>query len=100
MSLEQAVAYALEPRTERAALAAADEGGLGPSPSVGEGTSLTAREVDVLRLVAEGYTDQEVAGRLGLRPRTVTSYLTSIYGKLGVRTRTAAVRRARDHQLI
>ena len=58
-------------------------------------TRLTARESEVLGLVAEGYLDQEVAARLGLRPRTVSSYLTSIYAKLEVRTRTAAVRVAR-----
>ena len=61
---------------------------------------LTAREVDVLRVVAEGATDQEVAARLGLQPRTVTSYLSSIYTKLDVRTRTAAVHVAREQNQI
>ena len=50
--------------------------------------------------MAAGYTDQEVAERLELRPRTVTSYLTSIYAKLEVHTRTAAVRVAREQNLI
>ena len=42
----------------------------------------------------------EIAARLGLRPRTVTTYLTHIYAKLEVRTRTAAVRVAREQHLI
>ena len=54
----------------------------------------------MLRVVAEGATDQDVAARLGLRPRTVTTYLSSIYAKLAVRTRTAAVRVAREQHLI
>ena len=65
-----------------------------------QATHLTAREVEVLSVVAEGATDQEVAARLGLRPRTVTTYLTRIYAKLDVRTRTAAVRVAREQHLI
>ena len=67
------------------------------SPRPRPATRLTAREVAVLTVVADGATDQEVAERLGLPPRTVTSYLTRIYAKLGVRTRTAAVRVAREH---
>jgi DNA-binding CsgD family transcriptional regulator len=68
--------------------------------SVRLSSHLTARELDVLREVAEGATDQDVAARLGLRSRTVTSYLTSIYAKLDVRTRTAAVRVARQQHVI
>ena len=60
---------------------------------------LTAREVEVLRLVAEGLTDAEVARRLFLSPRTVTTHLTSIYNKLGVGSRLAAVRFAIDRGL-
>jgi DNA-binding CsgD family transcriptional regulator len=53
---------------------------------------LSAREVDVLRLVAQGLTDAEVAQRLFISPRTVTTHLSSIYNKLGVSSRTAATR--------
>ena len=60
---------------------------------------LSAREVEVLRLVAEGLTDAEAARRLFLSPRTVTTHLTSIYNKLGVGSRLAAVRFAIDHDL-
>jgi DNA-binding NarL/FixJ family response regulator len=70
---------------------------LTPAPAAGLG--LTSREVDVLRLIARGLTDAEVAERLSLSPRTVGSHLTSIYGKLHVQSRTAAARIALEHGL-
>lgn len=60
---------------------------------------LTAREVEVLRLVAEGLTDSEVAERLYLSPRTVGSHLRSVYNKIGVSSRTAASRFAVENGL-
>jgi len=60
---------------------------------------LTAREVEVLRLVAEGLPNSAVAARLFLAPRTVNSHLTSIYTKLGVDNRAAATRFALEHGL-
>ncbi len=60
---------------------------------------LTAREVDVLRLVAQGLSDAQVAEKLVISPRTVNSHLTSIYNKLGVDSRAAATRFAVKHQL-
>jgi DNA-binding CsgD family transcriptional regulator len=61
---------------------------------------LTAREIEVLRLVAEGLTDAEVAGQLFLSPRTIGSHLRSIYNKIGVGSRAAASRFAAEHHLI
>jgi DNA-binding CsgD family transcriptional regulator/tetratricopeptide (TPR) repeat protein len=61
---------------------------------------LTTREVEVLRLVAEGLTDVEVAERLVVSPRTVHSHLRSIYRKLDVKTRSAATRYAIEHSLV
>jgi DNA-binding NarL/FixJ family response regulator len=61
---------------------------------------LTAREVDVLRLVAVGLTDAEVAERLFLSVRTVNAHLRSIYRKLGVGSRAAAGRFAAEHGLL
>jgi DNA-binding NarL/FixJ family response regulator len=61
---------------------------------------LTSREVDVLRLVALGLSDSEVARRLFLSVRTVHAHLRSIYRKLGLRSRTAAVRFADENRLL
>ena len=61
---------------------------------------LTAREVDVLRLVAQGLTDAHIAEQLVISPRTVNNHLTSIYSKLQVSSRAAATRYAIEHQLV
>ena len=55
---------------------------------------LTAREIDVLNLVADGLSNAEIADRLVLSERTVHAHLRSIFDKLGVNTRTAAVHAA------
>ena len=61
---------------------------------------LTTREVEVLRLVAQGLTNEQVAQRLVISPRTVDTHLTSIYSKLGVSSRSAATRYAMQHHLV
>jgi DNA-binding CsgD family transcriptional regulator len=61
---------------------------------------LTAREIDVLRLVADGLTDPQIAERLVLSVRTVNAHLRSIYNKLDVNTRTAAAKWAMENGLI
>ena len=60
---------------------------------------LSAREAEVLRLVAEGLTNAQAAERLYLSPKTVSRHLDNIYAKLGVATRTAAARLARERGL-
>ncbi len=55
---------------------------------------LTEREVEVLRLVAGGYSNREIAGALDLAEGTVKNHLSSVLGKLGVRDRTRAVLKA------
>ncbi len=54
---------------------------------------LTAREVDVLRLVAEGMRNAEISRRLFIAPKTVDHHVSSMLGKLGVTSRIRAVRR-------
>ncbi|HET8844741.1 MAG TPA: LuxR C-terminal-related transcriptional regulator [Ktedonobacteraceae bacterium] len=61
--------------------------------------SLTPRERDVLRLVAQGLTDAQVAELLFVSPRTVNFHLTSIYRKLEVSSRSAATRYTFDYHL-
>jgi predicted ATPase/DNA-binding CsgD family transcriptional regulator len=61
---------------------------------------LTAREVEVLRLVAQGLSDAQVAEQLVVSPRTVNFHLTSIYSKLQVSSRTSATRYAIEHGLV
>lgn len=65
----------------------------------GPATLLTPREIEVLRLVATGMTNAEVAGTLIITPRTVNAHLTAIYGKLGVASRSGAIRYALQHHL-
>ena len=61
---------------------------------------LTAREREVLALVAEGRANREIAARLGISEHTVKFHLTAIFGKLAVSSRTQAVRRALEWGLI
>jgi DNA-binding CsgD family transcriptional regulator len=61
---------------------------------------LTAREMEVLRLVAQGLTDVQVAQHLVISPHTVNTHLKSIYGKLHVTSRSAATRYAIEHHLM
>jgi LuxR family maltose regulon positive regulatory protein len=56
---------------------------------------LTEREREVLRLIAEGLSNQELAARLYLSPHTIKVHTRNIYGKLGVTSRTQALARAR-----
>jgi DNA-binding CsgD family transcriptional regulator/tetratricopeptide (TPR) repeat protein len=60
---------------------------------------LTAREVEVLRLLADGLTALQIAEKLVLSPRTVHAHISSIYNKLGVNSRSAATRYAIEHHL-
>ena len=72
------------------AMGAAEILGLARPRLSGHPAGLTLREVEVLRLVAAGLTDAQVAERLVLSVRTVHSHVRSIYRKLGVSSRTAA----------
>ena len=62
----------------------------GPLP-ITSCSRLSAREVEVLRLVANGAPHGQVARELGLSPKTVKNHLSNIYAKLGVANRTQAV---------
>lgn len=62
--------------------------------------SLSKREIEVLRLVAQGLTDAQVAEALVISVRTVNWHLQSIYGKLGVSSRLAATRYALEQRIL
>lgn len=66
----------------------------------GEGDELSAREREVLQLVARGCTNREVGERLHVSAATVKTHLLNVYAKLGVDDRTAAVVTALERGLI
>ena len=68
------------------------------SPALPAG--LTAREVEVLSLLAQGWTDAQIAEHLVLSPRTVNRHTASLYSKLGVSSRAAATRYAIEHHVL
>lgn len=62
--------------------------------------NLSAREIDVLTLVAAGATNSDIASRLHITDATVKSHLVHVYTKLGVSSRTAAVAAAREQGIV
>jgi non-specific serine/threonine protein kinase len=73
-----------------------------PAPPTAHGTpvaGLTPREIEVLRLVAQGLTNAQVARELVVTSRTVNAHLTAIYAKLGVTSRSGAIRYAVERRL-
>lgn len=75
-----------------ASLRALDLAGLGAE----QPEALTRRETEVLRLMAGGYTNKEIAQGLGASEGTVKNHASSVFSKLGVRDRTQAVLKALD----
>lgn len=61
---------------------------------------LTAREKEVLRFIAQGHTNKQIARLLNLSVRTVESHRSNLMGKLGMSTRVELVRYARDNKII
>jgi len=60
----------------------------------------TERELAVLRLIAEGLSNREIADRLVIAVGTVKRHVNNLFGKLGVQSRTQAIRVAQDHGLL
>ncbi len=78
------------------------DGGLSGKPGVSISLTepLTSREIEILRLLAAGLTNSEIAGHLYISPQTVKKHTGNIYSKLGVRSRTEAVFTASKFDLL
>ena len=74
--------------------------GVVDAPVAASADGLTAREVEVLRLVAAGKTNRAVAADLVISEKTVARHLSNIFDKLGVSSRAAATAYAYEHDLI
>ena len=74
-----------------------------PTSTVSKSTeieTLTAREIEVLRLLAKGYTNRQIAEELGISPRTAEGHRANLSGKLGLRSRVELVEYAQQHGLL
>jgi ATP/maltotriose-dependent transcriptional regulator MalT len=104
MTLEEAIAEALgedEGAADSAAEVTQPEPEATPlAPKHDHPNDLTPREVEVLRLVAAGLSNPQIAQQLVVSARTVEAHLRSIFSKLDVTSRTAAARFALEHGLV
>jgi DNA-binding NarL/FixJ family response regulator len=69
-------------------------------PAADEGSALTPRELQVLRLVAAGKTNRSIAADLFLSEKTVARHVSNIFSKLGLSSRAAATAYAYEHHLV
>lgn len=79
---------------------AVQEGWRGPQSGEQQPDGLTERETEVLTLVADGLSNQEIADRLGISTATVKTHINNLFAKTGVRDRVQAVRYAYQHGLV
>ena len=71
-----------------------------PAPKRRDPAALTRRETEVLRLIAKGHTNSQIAEVLGLSVRTVESHRANLMGKLGLQSRVELVRYAVKNKLL
>ena len=105
MSLERAISLATAVRGHDPTSAPGSSSVAGPpsrpaAPSTPHAYDLTAREIEVLRLLTHGLTYAQIAETLVISPRTVDAHVRAIFGKLDVRSRSAATRVALEHGLV
>ncbi|WP_433616022.1 response regulator [Dactylosporangium sp. CA-139114] len=89
----------LDPQVQQRLLAAAVQGSPAPAPAATADDGLTAREREVLSLIATGLSNREIAERLYVTEVTVKSHINRLFAKIGVRDRAQAVRYAYEHGL-
>jgi predicted ATPase/DNA-binding CsgD family transcriptional regulator len=99
MTLDQVLA-SLEPSPLAEPVSVASTPAVKPPPPAIYPNELTEREVEVLRLVAQGLTNAQIAEQLVITVHTTNNHVKSILSKLGVPTRTAATRFAFEHKLV
>jgi DNA-binding NarL/FixJ family response regulator len=99
MTLEQVLAWR-EQASHSEPLPSANHEARAVTPPPTYSHDLTEREVQILRLVAQGLTNAQIAERLVLSPHTVHSHQKAIHSKLGVTSRSAATRFAVEHHLV
>jgi HD-GYP domain-containing protein (c-di-GMP phosphodiesterase class II)/DNA-binding CsgD family transcriptional regulator len=97
---EEVNAGRLDRAVTDAVLAVAGHPSAPPADRIGRPGGLTDREVEVLRLVARGRTNKEMAARLYLSAKTVGRHVENIYAKTGVHSRAAAAVYAMEHRLL
>jgi len=101
--LVEAARRGVYPETIRQILAAYETAHLKPGSQTFSGAALpeplSAREMEVLRLLAAGLSNQEIAGKLTVSLGTVKTHVHNLYGKLGVSSRSQAIVRARELKL-
>ena len=101
MTPQQAIAMQEYARTlDAASLRSLSKKTVNPQTQSTYPDHLTVREVEILRLVAKGQTDAQIADHLIISPRTVNAHLTSIYRKIQLSSRSAATWYAIEHHLI
>ena len=71
-----------------------------PNTLAQETLGISDRELEVLRLVAAGRSNKEIARRLEVSPNTIKTHVTKLFGKLQARRRTEAILRARELGMI
>ena len=101
MAPEQILATSDELETpERVTLASSSPNIDQPPPGPGDANDLTPRELEVLRLLAQGLKDAQISEKLVISHRTVNAHITSIYRKINVSSRSGATLYAIDRKLV
>jgi DNA-binding CsgD family transcriptional regulator len=78
----------------------APQGPFEPNKAAQETLGISARELEVLELLAAGRSNKEIAGRLDVSPNTVKTHIAKLFEKLEVSRRTEAISRARELGMI